>query len=176
MNDKNKKNSAAERRYRRVKKWTKEVNIFDKDFLIVPINKKYHWYLAIICYPRLNKPVYRDDNTEENEGTQEILNDSLPPSLTEVAEKISEVKKYRLRDKYAFDTNKMTFDSDSADEANGVDEDTVSSKSSSKNLGPCLKRPVILIFDSLRHSKKPRVIATLKQYVEIRQFFFEFCY
>ena len=31
--------SPAERRYDHVKKWTKNTNIFEKDFVIVPINR-----------------------------------------------------------------------------------------------------------------------------------------
>ena len=27
------------------------MNIFEKDFVVVPINENYHWYLVIICYP-----------------------------------------------------------------------------------------------------------------------------
>ena len=34
------------------------MDIFEKDFLIVPINKNAHWYLAIICYPYLSDPQY----------------------------------------------------------------------------------------------------------------------
>ena len=40
------------------KKWTKNINIFDKDFIIVPINKNAHWFLAVICYPSLKAPAY----------------------------------------------------------------------------------------------------------------------
>ncbi|XP_074600093.1 uncharacterized protein LOC141854349 [Brevipalpus obovatus] len=40
-----------ERFQRRVKRWTKRINIFDKDFLIIPMNKRAHWMLAIVCYP-----------------------------------------------------------------------------------------------------------------------------
>ena len=29
--------------------------MFEKDFIIVPINEKAHWYVCIICFPRLNK-------------------------------------------------------------------------------------------------------------------------
>ena len=36
-----------------VKKWTKNVNIFDKDFIVVPINDCDHWFVVIICYPGL---------------------------------------------------------------------------------------------------------------------------
>lgn len=38
--------------YEAVARWTKGVNIFEKDFIIVPINDTLHWSLAIICYPR----------------------------------------------------------------------------------------------------------------------------
>merc|ERR1719370_266853 len=41
----------VQRRYDRVKRWTRKVNIFEKDFVVVPINENYHWYLCIICYP-----------------------------------------------------------------------------------------------------------------------------
>jgi len=41
----------VQRRYDRVKRWTRKVNIFEKDFIVVPINENYHWYLCIICYP-----------------------------------------------------------------------------------------------------------------------------
>ena len=29
--------------------WTNEVNIFEKKYLIIPINENYHWKLAIVC-------------------------------------------------------------------------------------------------------------------------------
>ncbi|XP_053201771.1 sentrin-specific protease 6-like [Panonychus citri] len=41
-----------DRCYKGVKNWTKNVNIFHKDFIIMPINKSGHWFLVIICYPR----------------------------------------------------------------------------------------------------------------------------
>lgn len=43
--------SIAQKRYERVEKWTKHVNLFEKDFIIVPINQHSHWFLAIICFP-----------------------------------------------------------------------------------------------------------------------------
>jgi Ulp1 family protease len=33
--------------------WTKYVDIFSKDFLIIPICKHHHWNLIIVCYPQL---------------------------------------------------------------------------------------------------------------------------
>lgn len=32
--------TAAEKRHNRVKSWTKNVNIFEKDFIIIPINEQ----------------------------------------------------------------------------------------------------------------------------------------
>ena len=43
--------SFAEKAHRRVARWTRDVNIFEKDFVIVPINTAAHWYVAIICHP-----------------------------------------------------------------------------------------------------------------------------
>jgi len=38
-------------RYTIVSKWTKNVDIFSKDFLVIPVNHKLHWTLAIVCFP-----------------------------------------------------------------------------------------------------------------------------
>ncbi|XP_032598837.1 uncharacterized protein LOC6557562 isoform X2 [Drosophila grimshawi] len=56
------KQTAAQKRHARVQKWTKLVDIFDKDFIIVPINEQSHWFLAIICFPCLKGPVTFDTN------------------------------------------------------------------------------------------------------------------
>lgn len=44
----------AQKRHARVKNWTKNVNLFDKDFIIIPINEHCHWFLAIVCFPSLD--------------------------------------------------------------------------------------------------------------------------
>ena len=43
--------SAADKRYERVKRWTKKTNLFEKDFIVVPINEHSHWFVAVICFP-----------------------------------------------------------------------------------------------------------------------------
>lgn len=35
----------------KILKWTKKVDIFSKEYIIVPINESLHWILAIICFP-----------------------------------------------------------------------------------------------------------------------------
>lgn len=61
--DRDGKLSAAQRRHSRVEKWTKNVNLFDKDYVIIPINELQHWFLAIICFPGLTGPVTYDSLT-----------------------------------------------------------------------------------------------------------------
>lgn len=54
--------TAAQKRHERVKKWTKNVNIFEKDYIVVPINQQSHWFLAIICFLPLKGPVSMESN------------------------------------------------------------------------------------------------------------------
>lgn len=40
--------------YEGVQKWTRGTNLFEHDFVVVPINESAHWYVAVICnLPRL---------------------------------------------------------------------------------------------------------------------------
>ena len=41
----------VERMHARVQGWTKGVNLFEQDYVIVPIHGGAHWSLAIICHP-----------------------------------------------------------------------------------------------------------------------------
>ncbi|KAJ7341671.1 hypothetical protein JRQ81_006142 [Phrynocephalus forsythii] len=47
-----------QKRHGRVKTWTRHVDIFEKDFIFVPLNEAAHWFLAVICFPGLEKPIY----------------------------------------------------------------------------------------------------------------------
>ncbi|CAL8394749.1 unnamed protein product [Gadus morhua 'NCC'] len=46
------------RKHNRVKTWTRHVDLFQKDFIFVPINESAHWYLAVICFPGLQGPQF----------------------------------------------------------------------------------------------------------------------
>lgn len=54
------KMTASQKRHFRVKTWTKAVNLFEKDYIIIPINEQSHWFLAIVCFPSLKGPVTMD--------------------------------------------------------------------------------------------------------------------
>ncbi|XP_031120349.1 probable ubiquitin-like-specific protease 2B isoform X3 [Ipomoea triloba] len=35
----------------RVRKWTRKLNLFEKDFVFIPVNYNLHWSLIVICHP-----------------------------------------------------------------------------------------------------------------------------
>jgi sentrin-specific protease 7 len=49
--------------YAAVQKWTRTVDIFSRDFVVVPVNENLHWYVAIICnLPNLRRQLADDDD------------------------------------------------------------------------------------------------------------------
>ena len=51
--EKNPNLSSAQKRHMRVKGWTKNVELFSKDMIIIPICEHSHWYLVIVIKPGL---------------------------------------------------------------------------------------------------------------------------
>lgn len=52
--------------YEAVQKWTRGIDIFTYDFVVVPVNESAHWYIAIICnLPALNRKLGGFDGTSE---------------------------------------------------------------------------------------------------------------
>ncbi|CAK9163162.1 unnamed protein product [Ilex paraguariensis] len=37
--------------FQRVRKWTRKVNLFEKDYIFIPVNFSLHWSLLVICHP-----------------------------------------------------------------------------------------------------------------------------
>uniref|UniRef100_A0A8C4U3X9 SUMO specific peptidase 7 n=1 Tax=Falco tinnunculus TaxID=100819 RepID=A0A8C4U3X9_FALTI len=68
--------SVAQRRHRRVRTWTRHINIFSKDYIFVPVNEESHWYIAVICFPWLEEAVYEDcphQNSLHRQPQQSLL-------------------------------------------------------------------------------------------------------
>lgn len=96
------------------RKWYRDVNIFNKDFLIIPICKDDHWKVAVICYPGAVRPVDfndLDDNSnikkkqnghsEKKPDCQEIpsiiIMDSLGLKASGVSRKLRDFLDYEWR-------------------------------------------------------------------------------
>ncbi|KAJ3384656.1 hypothetical protein HDU80_000870 [Chytriomyces hyalinus] len=71
------KKLTMEEAFSRVKRWTKKVNIFTRKFLIIPINERLHWYLAVVWNPG----AYLKDEVSAGEDTEMVDAESSPDSL-----------------------------------------------------------------------------------------------
>ncbi|XP_037542504.1 sentrin-specific protease 7 [Nematolebias whitei] len=142
-----------QRRHQRVKTWTRHVEIFEKDFLFVPVNQEAHWYLVVICFPWLEEPKHEDctEETQSDEEAQECKSSKVDT-----------------------ETLLMLNSSDS------VDSEKDTRDESTKDLPPCpvscteqtcerktvCKRPCILIMDSLKLSLHERVFKLIREYLQ----------
>lgn len=51
-------------KFAEVATWTKNVNIFEKDFVFIPVNESNHWSLAILCFPGRIRPQNPEDGSK----------------------------------------------------------------------------------------------------------------
>jgi hypothetical protein len=66
---------SGERTWRRVRKYTQDSNLFERDFLIIPICEHLHWYLTIICYPSrvfVNQSISKTIDSEQT-TTRDVI-------------------------------------------------------------------------------------------------------
>lgn len=54
-----------------LKNWTKNVNIFAKNYIVVPINEDTHWYLAVIVNPSIGFVTSKEGTSN---GAQDAAN------------------------------------------------------------------------------------------------------
>lgn len=52
--------------YQGVKNWTNKVDLFSYDYIVVPVNEHYHWWVAIICNPAKLDPDARQEDLDAN--------------------------------------------------------------------------------------------------------------
>ncbi|XP_076637053.1 uncharacterized protein LOC143349590 isoform X4 [Colletes latitarsis] len=174
--------SPAAKRHARVQKWTKNVNIFEKDFIIIPINEHAHWFLAIICFPGLVGEVSTSQvRSEENDVRKTVQRSkrlkeiklqavtigstTLAPVTTTIT--IDQPDDGSERDEAEGDDEEMEMDSEDDDETE-MAEDKSRLPKIEQNLSQenaIIKVPCILIFDSLAGASRARVVATLRDYL-----------
>ncbi|KOB73014.1 Sentrin/sumo-specific protease senp7 [Operophtera brumata] len=147
----------SQKRHARVKTWTKNVNIFEKDYIVVPINENCHWFVAIICFPSL-------EGCRKRRSSMLIGNTTITPmtkqeqlTLNCDSDNLSE------RDEAEADESDLDMQCDSDEEEEKV-EVKVEVPVNIKRTEP-IKQPCILIFDSLAGASRSRVVATLRDYL-----------
>jgi len=109
-------------RYSVVRKWTKNVDIFTKDFLVIPVNYHLHWSLAIVCNPQGIL-----DNSINSKGRCCILGFD---SLTKFRNlHFAEIKRFldmarnnrRKKSAFAYDERCSCIPTDAPSQSNGAD-------------------------------------------------------
>ncbi|XP_076650247.1 uncharacterized protein LOC143357617 isoform X2 [Halictus rubicundus] len=174
--------SPSAKRHARVQKWSKNVNIFEKDFVIIPINEHAHWFLAIICFPGLVGEISTHCTHSEENSIRKIVQKSkklkevklqavtigsttLAPVTTTIT--IDQPDDGSERDEAEGDDEEMEMDSEEDDESESV-EDKAHPIKVEQNVPQdksVVKVPCILIFDSLAGASRARVVATLRDYL-----------
>ncbi|KAL7983464.1 hypothetical protein Chor_000340 [Crotalus horridus] len=143
--EENPKLSIAQRRHRRVKRWTRYINIFNKDYIFVPVNEESHWYIAVICFPWLEKVIYNDCESQH-----------LPQSDFQQFPNQSESDNGTIRKESVLVLSDIWYDTEERDIKSNLHHEA------------CLTgyKPCILILDSLKASSVQNTVQVLREYLE----------
>ncbi|XP_039527474.1 sentrin-specific protease 6 isoform X3 [Pimephales promelas] len=181
------------RKHNRVKTWTRHVDLFQKDFIFVPINESAHWYLAVICFPGLEKahvepnPLYQpqapvaspaascgpptaagadelEDHSQHTAVPHRSAADATRQQYTDGLHRIIEC--YRADDSQYSDDQSSCPD-ECSDDGTLVDDTGSSDRAEWTSRPTICKQPCILIMDSLRGPTRSTVVKTLRQYLEV---------
>eukprot|EP00090_Calanus_glacialis_P044531 TRINITY_DN7950_c0_g1_i1.p1 TRINITY_DN7950_c0_g1~~TRINITY_DN7950_c0_g1_i1.p1 ORF type:complete len:1263 (-),score=483.66 TRINITY_DN7950_c0_g1_i1:324-3560(-) len=172
--------SAAEKRYERVKKWTKKVNLFEKDFIVVPINEHAHWFVCVICFPGQSGCVRADDLTPcetppgqaRNRNRMKKKNSNSKKPLTIGSTTIIPLKgRGQGEDNIRYTLEEEMSDRDEAEASDEDLDDEAEDENGSRKLEEgavaktAVRQPCILTFDSLTGGSKARTHQTLREYL-----------
>ncbi|XP_030198791.1 sentrin-specific protease 7 isoform X1 [Gadus morhua] len=159
--------SQSLRRHQRVKTWTRHVDIFQKDFLFVPVNQEAHWYLVVICFPGLEEPSFERRTEAGWEPTPGESGPSSPP-VQEAASGPPESDGPILVEP----SSPLTVKAEGPTEKVG-EEATENSQPGPPNCTEATcqrdtvcKRPCILIMDSLKLSLHERIFKLMREYLQ----------
>lgn len=173
---------------RKLSRWFKETNPFEKDFIIVPINENSHWFLAIICFPSLLHPVTFDEGKPVDEpvitrkaATSKKVLPCLQIGQTTITQCKSENGSARtnitISESEQEDDDDLNEDEDESDSEVPPSPPSIPllgaepevSKPLSKKVKPArvpIKQACILIFDSLKGSgSRSKIVVKLRDFL-----------
>ncbi|XP_055027504.2 sentrin-specific protease 6 isoform X1 [Misgurnus anguillicaudatus] len=154
--------SVQELRHNRVKTWTRHVNIFEKDFIFVPINQKAHWFLAVICFPGRISQTSDSDACFNGHSAEYLCDQSLPNPMSLFYRQESSENGSSRSQSIGDLNNSFWFDSDDEIKASQDFENTCALNSERNDS----KRPCILIMDSLHSRARSSVVQILQEYLQ----------
>ncbi|XP_060090546.1 sentrin-specific protease 7 [Heteronotia binoei] len=163
--------SLAQRRHKRVKRWTRHINIFSKDYIFVPVNEESHWYIAVICFPWLEEVIF--EKSLGQCSLQSLIHQfPVQPEMKSGTVRTETVLVFNdnKNDKEETDINSnLQLNDNDHHERLSPTLDSRSSKSSSSSSGikKLCKRPCILILDSLKAGSIENTVQLLREYLEL---------
>ncbi|XP_046886299.1 sentrin-specific protease 7b [Hypomesus transpacificus] len=145
------------RRHQRVKTWTRSVDIFNKDYLFVPVNHEAHWYLVIICFPGLEDASHTAWPRPAPAGGSSSLRGRLKASEEGSPGGSAPPSSTPERGAGCIRQNPSTHGSHNPPECtqDGCQRETI------------CKRPCILVMDSLKLSYHERIFKLLREYLQV---------
>nr|KAG5706870.1 hypothetical protein BaRGS_004205 [Batillaria attramentaria] len=155
----------AQRRHSRVKTWTRHVDIFEKDFLLIPINEHSHWFLAVICFPGLEK-----QERQMFEPAGPSLDESLNDSSNENGNiKLSASPSWQedTASPAVDESKEEPMDTGDAPSSKAILGSVIQNHEESKSFTTGVKQACILILDSLAGPSRNGIIKILKEYLQI---------
>ncbi|XP_050960447.1 sentrin-specific protease 6 isoform X3 [Labeo rohita] len=182
------------RKHNRVKTWTRHVDLFQKDFIFVPINESAHWYLAIICFPGLEKPHVEPNPLYQPQTQAQSTAVSSSPPADGGSEEPDDIRQHaaaphrstgdanrqqqytdglhRIIECYGTDDSRPSDDQSSCQDECSEDDSLVDDcgsfdKAEWTSKPTICKQPCILIMDSLRGPTRSTVVKTLREYLEV---------
>ncbi|NWW62811.1 SENP7 protease, partial [Ifrita kowaldi] len=155
--------SVAQRRHRRVRTWTRHINIFNKDYIFVPVNEESHWYIAVICFPWLEEAVY-EECPHQNSSSHWPQQSPLEPESENTRTGL-----LFLKDEEEMDGNRSSFSKGGNEIAASASVlySAISKISLSNSKKQICKRPCILILDSLKAYSVQKTVQVLREYLEV---------
>ncbi|NWQ78511.1 SENP7 protease, partial [Columbina picui] len=158
--------SPAQKRHRRVRTWTRRINIFSKDYIFVPVNEESHWYVAVICFPWLEEPVYEEcphQNSLYHQPQQFPLESESEKTRTGSVLAFSG----HYKDEEKVDAESLFSKGGNEIAASTSDLDSGISKTTMIFLFTFVCRPCILILDSLKAGSVQKTVQVLRDYLEV---------
>ncbi|XP_062302634.1 sentrin-specific protease 7b isoform X3 [Osmerus eperlanus] len=145
------------RRHQRVKTWTRSVDIFNKDYLFVPVNHEAHWYLVIICFPGLEYASYMVWPRPAPAGGSSSLRGRLKASEEGSPGGSTQPSSTPERGAGCIRQSPSTHGSHNPPECtqDGCQRETI------------CKRACILVMDSLKPSNHERIFKLLREYLQV---------
>ncbi|KAK4188216.1 ubiquitin-like-specific protease 2 [Podospora australis] len=70
--------------YDSVKNWTAKVDLLSYDYIVVPVNENFHWWVAIICNPGKLDPEAQQNNTAIEEASDQSTSQDAPSADVEM--------------------------------------------------------------------------------------------